>query len=211
MRIPVLLLSVLIASCMRFEPDGGPRVCVVDVQMPRDSDRQRVLGARREAVIESVRRGEVLIAPLQQPGLMIVTQDAECAAFQRLGLGEEAFQFRERVMTVDQANAVLASELSSRPLSHLAVRACVVRFRERDDEQFARLTEVLGFVGLRGVQMEGADGEIFVAADEPCDLLGAILTEAHEQDAGGVPDSRHECSQVSLAACGFPAEILAPG
>lgn len=196
------------ASCNRLQ-EAEARVCVVEVRMPSDADRQRVLTANREAAIRSVRRGDAFIVPLEEPGLMIISRDAECAAARNLNFQAAGFDLDESVQELDQANALLALRMP-RPRAHLEERECIVRFRERDEEQFARLTEILLFVGLRGAQVEAADGNIYVAADEPCSLLNALVTETYEEAEGGIPHGLQECRHVSLAGCGFGVEILTP-
>lgn len=208
MRIlSALVLGVLIASCTRLESEAATRMCVVDVQMPSDGDRQRVLTANRKSAIEFVRRGEMVITPLADERLLIATRDEQCTAFRNLSIEGEGFNFHERILTVEQANTAFLPHAPQR-LSHAAMRQCVIRFSEHDEEQFARLGPALWFVGLRGVQIEAADGEIFIAADESCAFFHAMVAEAHEQDTGGSPRSLQECERASLAACGFPDEIF---
>lgn len=209
--LSALATIAFLAACAGVAPSVQQTHCVVELRMRDDAERQRLLEQRRETIVRAVARGDVLIAPTDA-GLLIVTRDAQCVQGRwsgRLGLDGASYEVRETVESFEHANALMMA-LQTLPRTHAVQRQCVVRFRERDDWQFGRLLQVLGFTGLRGVQVESANGQIYIAADDPCPLLRAMTTEAHVRDARVTPARLEVCPQSSLAACGFPVLILAP-
>ncbi len=86
------------------------------------------------------------------------------------------------------------------------VRRCVVRTDGGDLEHFGLLSRRLWFSGLRRIQIEGADGMIYVAADEPCPLLTRFVLRA--LNTLEIADPRLiSCGEASFRTCGYPDVI----
>jgi hypothetical protein len=72
-----------------------------------------------------------------------------------------------------------------------------------------RLLTVMDFVGLRTPQVEGANDNLFLAADDNCVLVARVLVRAFQDVEGHTLASTDYavCPTSSLRQCGYPPEI----
>jgi hypothetical protein len=86
------------------------------------------------------------------------------------------------------------------------VHRCVVRTDSGGRDPFGLMSRRLWFSGLRRAHLEGADGVIYVAAEEPCGLLMrfalAAMNNLELADPGLV-----SCGETSFRGCGYPKDM----
>lgn len=126
----------------------------------------------------------------------------------------DRFDFDQSVTTSFSASSMQTLDAQARLSSALATRRdekhqwrCVVRTPA--PRSFARIIEVVEYVGLRGPQVEGANDDLFLAADEECEVVGAVIVQAlHDADGRSLAYPQYAmCPASSLAQCGYPPGV----
>jgi hypothetical protein len=84
---------------------------------------------------------------------------------------------------------------------------CIIRLHH--ERYVLPLQKVFALSGSGRVQMEHADGALYVASADSCDTTATILREVmlaveHRSISS---DDVHECVGATLSACGYPANL----
>lgn len=114
--------------------------------------------------------------------------------------------FSASLMPSEDAQIRLSSAITTRRDEQHQWR-CVVRTRHQGF--ILRLVEVMDFVGLRTPQVEGSNDNLFLAADDDCEVVSAVFSQALQDVEGRhLASADYEvCPHSSLRQCGYPQEI----
>lgn len=214
MKVTVsLVLSLSLMGCYLSDPSVSEtpqanHACAIHVAFQSDDARAVFLDHNKNALIAGARTQNRFVI-WSNPGLVLITSGSctDNSDEQLSGLGDAGLVTTRDDLHVGQARRLLEEARRLSLEDSDTERQCVLRFSKRNEDTFARLVLFFPYTGLRRVQIEGADGDVFVAVDENCELASSFLMEALQQSEFVDSVGLYECRDSSLRECGYPAHI----
>lgn len=215
--VGLVALLISLAACAITEsvqPDeqgityAPPGVMACEQTLTFDSDESRVafLRANAERIVAHTATEQVFIEASQSDSALSIARAMDACPPEGLVAALEMTGEYAHAQSLVHANAVFArmtqSAFASVDAANQAVYQCVARTPDASGSDAHAVSARLVFAGLRRVQVIGADGVIYVSADEGCRLLAHFLSASIVQ-AFGSPREVTECENANLEACGY--------
>jgi hypothetical protein len=218
MRIGVVLATTLIGlatlACTsagetgEMVPANTDTVCVETLRFVDDDQRNAFLERNADRIIRQTATDSLYIVPdINAPTLELASSNiGACPGGGLAGAQglEGNFIAANRQVSVSEVQSrlehVLSLNLSG---TESDVHRCVVRTDSAGLDPFGLMSRRLWFSGLRRAHLEGADGVIYVAAEEPCGLLMRFALAAMNNLELTDPQLV-SCGENSFRGCGYP-------
>lgn len=182
-------------------------VCGYDAVFSTSTEREDFIVRHLREISLGVDKGRLFLqANVTGESLRVLTPDPACRAFTAI-LPETPPSVVERPSAlIDALEQVDRARIH--PRSERSMRGCVLVLREAPETSpLLFLLSSIPFYGLRAVQFEHVDNELFVATDDTCGALRAALTQAYQLQFEVRPNVQRTCPASTLRACGYPFYI----
>lgn len=217
-RFYPLLAAIAATACSPVQLTHAPtrgagtldNICALHVLFPDETARLGFMSSNAANLVAQVRdqnayvvddgRGFIFYAPASDCGSVSLDRSYGFA-------GGDSRVIRREEIAVAEARQRVELSLGSGAKNGTALRACVLQFPRAGQEDVADLVLFLPYTGLRGVQVLGADGLLYVASDEDCTLAARFVVAAMRRMHGSPPGELRECPNSSLMSCGYPSDI----
>jgi hypothetical protein len=198
-------LAIFAAACSSGNENQA--ACAITLRFGSDSERGDFLRRNAEQIVHLAESAELILASSADGAVIAAASSSSCTAFEANQAGldiTDATIAATGTASIEEATQRLAALLGPQSQwTDADTKACIVRLVPVAETRTGRLMNALTFSGLRGASVHGANGAIFGAYDDPCDLV-----ESHVWVAVGATQSTASfCSNSSLRQCGYDGEL----
>lgn len=184
--------------------------CLVDLIFDSDARRVAFLHDNAATIVDVSSTGEAVLASDATAPALKIFAISSCADFDNSHLGL-AIAPDTIARTTDTTLAEVSRSIggfssANAPFDENTQIQCVVRISPTPPERSGEVMNVLATSGLRTHLVAGADGGMFGAYAESCDLVRTHVEPAVSQ-AGVAWPAPFFCANLSLSQCGFSSNI----
>ena len=212
--LALLGLAVGAVACVAPSNEGSApaQACLASIQFADDDAREQFVVSNISLLSAGARDEELYATSNGTTGASVEFISAapmcsEASLRERLRLGTSRIAFTSvSTLGAQDAQLRLSSAMATRRDEQHQWR-CVVRARH--EGFIGPLVVVMHFVGLRTPQVEGANDNLFLAAEDGCETVSAVLVQAVQdvEERHLTPSDYAVCPLSSLVQCGYPPEI----
>jgi hypothetical protein len=212
--IATALMALATISCTSADEPGNAvsanisTVCVEKLRFADDGHRSAFLDRNADRIIRQTATGALYIIPdIDIPTLELASSEAGSCPADGLAAAygfEGSYHAANRQASAEEVQSQLEQTMGlNLSGTDSDVHRCVVRTDRGGLDEFGLLSRRLWFSGLRRARLEGADGVIYLAAEESCALLRRFALAAMNSLELADPQLVL-CGETSFRGCGFP-------
>ncbi len=192
-------------------PTDTHTVCVETLRFADDDQRGAFLDTNADRIIAQTATDALyVVAEINTLTLEVTAADAATCPGEGLAAAyglQGSFQATNRRVSTQDVQSRLEQTLGlNMSGTECDVHRCLARTDRAGLDQFGLMSRRLWFSGLRRAHLEGADGVIYVAAEEPCALLLRFASAAMN-NLGFADPQFVACGESSFRVCGYPSEV----
>lgn len=194
------------------EAANSSTVCVETLRFADNDHRSAFLDTNADRIIAQTATDALFVVSEISTPTLELTAAANTTACPPEGLAaayglQGDFQVTTRLISTQEAHSRLEQTLALNLTgTESDVHRCIVRTDRAGLDQFGLMSRRLWFSGLRRAHLQGAEGVIYIAAEEPCELLLRLAAAAMNNLEFADPQFA-SCRESSFRGCGYPKDI----